>query len=51
MEEEITITLKEYQDLLDAQFKLQCLENMGVDNWPGYEDAMEEYYEKENHNL
>ena len=27
--------------------KLQCLENVGVDNWDFYDDAMEEYYNGE----
>lgn len=28
-------------------FKLQCLENAGVDNWDGYDWAMEEFYADE----
>ena len=41
MEEKITITQKEYEDLLEASHKLEALEAAGVDNWDGYDDAME----------
>lgn len=44
MEEMITITKKEYEELQKDSWKLCCLENYGVDNWCGYSDAMEEYY-------
>ena len=37
----VTISDKEYGELLDAQFKLQCLESCGVNNWEGYEQALE----------
>lgn len=40
----IPITQKEYDDLLDDSRKLRCLENAGVDNWDGYDWAMEEFY-------
>lgn len=44
----ITDTLKaalvEIKSLSDDSFKLTCLENAGVDNWDGYQYAMEEYY-------
>ena len=43
----LTDTLKEViikiADLEDDSFKLTCLENAGVDNWDGYDYAMEEY--------
>ena len=39
----VTITGEEYKRLLDSEFELTCLENAGVDNWCGYEMAMEEY--------
>ena len=42
-EETVTITLKEYDNLLKRDFKLICLEGAGVDNWEGYDYAMEEY--------
>jgi hypothetical protein len=35
MEEMITITKKEYDDLRTSQYWLQCLEEAGVDNWEG----------------
>ncbi len=42
-EETVTISKEEYDDLLDSQRFLNCLENAGVDNWEGYEFAQEEY--------
>lgn len=42
----ITITQKEYDDLLDDARKLRCLERAGVDNWDHYDWAMEEYNEE-----
>lgn len=42
-EETITITKKEYEALLDASWKLQALDSAGVDNWDGYDYAMEIY--------
>ena len=41
----ITITQEEYDDLRDDQLKLNCLEDYGVDNGEGYDDAMREYRE------
>lgn len=41
--EMITITKKEYEQLLDDSRKLSCLECCGVDNWGGWDDAMEMY--------
>ena len=40
MDEMITITVKEYEELLDQQAKLNALESTGVDNWDGYDEAM-----------
>lgn len=37
--ETITITVKEYNDLRQAQEWLDCLEAAGVDNWDGISDA------------
>lgn len=34
-QETITITYKEYNDLLEAREWLHCLEAAGVDNWDG----------------
>ena len=39
----ITITKEEYDDLWDDKHFLQCLRNAGVDNWEGYDFAVEEY--------
>lgn len=39
----VTIPRKEYDDLLDDSLLLNCLEGAGVDNWQGYDYAMEEY--------
>ncbi|MGY0552346.1 hypothetical protein ACW17M_03940 [Vreelandella sp. 2A-K22] len=40
--ETVTISRAEYDQLLAAQAKLHALEAMGVDNWSGYSDAMEQ---------
>ena len=37
-EEMVTITLKEYNDLLRDSDELQALEACGVDNWEGYSE-------------
>lgn len=41
----ITIKKEEYDRLLDRELKLEALEQGGIDNWVGYEDAMEAYHE------
>ena len=38
--EVITITKKEYEELLREEEKLLALEEFRVDNWSGYDDAM-----------
>lgn len=43
----ITISLKEYESLLDSQRWVDALENAGVDNWEGYDFAVELYKEDE----
>jgi hypothetical protein len=45
--EMVTITKAEYESLLDDKHRLECLEAHGVDNWQGYDDAMEMYREDE----
>lgn len=45
-EELVAISLKQYMELLDNDLMLECLQNAGVDNWEGYDVAMEEYREK-----
>lgn len=42
--ETITITRAEYEQLLADQAKLRALEEMGVDNWSGYAEAMQQLY-------
>lgn len=34
-----------YDELIRAELKLTCLERAGVDNWPGYEGAMDEFFD------
>lgn len=43
MEEMITIPRKEYLELCDDSIFLNCLRNAGVDNWDGYDYAIDEY--------
>jgi len=38
--ETVTITKKEYLSLLEDSKFLSCLENAGVDNWSGYDYAV-----------
>lgn len=39
-EDAVTITAIEYQNMLESQEELECLQACGVDNWSGYSDAM-----------
>ena len=39
--------MREYEKLCEAYDKLQALECYGVDNWEGYEDAMQSLYDEE----
>lgn len=41
----VSIPVEQYADLLDAEKKLIALEQAGVDNWEGYDYAMELYNE------
>ena len=43
-EETVTITRAKYNDLLDDARWRACVEGAGVDNWDGFDWAMEEYY-------
>lgn len=45
-EEMITISKFEYEDLKSDSNFLGCLEACGVDNWPGYEHALDMYQEE-----
>lgn len=38
------ISTTNYHKLLDKSFKLNCLENGGVDNWNFYDEAMKAYH-------
>ena len=43
----VTITKKEYDELLDRDEKLCALEAAGVDNWEGYSGALSGVFEEE----
>jgi hypothetical protein len=43
----VVITEKDYAELCNDSCKLKCLEEIGVENWEGYSDAMD-LYEREN---
>lgn len=45
--ETVTLTKREYEELLDAAEFLACLEAAGVDNWVGYSIAYEMYEEED----
>lgn len=47
VEPTITIPLQEYLKFLHFQAKLEALEANGVDNWEGYDLAMEELQDQE----
>ena len=47
MELNITISKKEYEELLKDQKLLQALQGAGVDNWSGYDYAIEMMQEME----
>lgn len=46
MEEMITISEETYFEMLEDSNFLGCLEACGVDNWPGYEHALDMYQEE-----
>lgn len=41
---EIKMLKIEIEELKDRDFLLSCLESNGVDNWCGWDDAMEMYH-------
>lgn len=43
-DDKITIQRQEYLELRRDGLKLECLQAVGVDNWDGYDDAMEEFH-------
>jgi len=48
MEEEVTISKKEYEELLENQIWVRALEAAGVDNWEGYDIAIDIFDEYKN---
>ena len=44
-DKKISISEEEYETLLNDSILLNCLEMMGVDNWDGYNEAIEQYNE------
>lgn len=43
----ITISKAEYEYLISEEMFLQCLRRHGVDNWEGFDDAVDTYNEWE----
>ena len=41
----VTMSYEEYDELVEDQRFLLCLEGAGVDNWSGYDYAVEDYRE------
>lgn len=46
-DEFMVIRTKEHEKLCEAYAKLEALECFGVDNWIGYDDAMQSLYNEE----
>jgi len=44
VDKKIEITMDEYNELVKDRNRLRALEGAGVDNWEGYDVAMEYYY-------
>ena len=44
-DKKISISEEEYEALLNDSIFLNCLQMMGVDNWDGYDGAIEQYQE------
>ena len=42
----VNITVKRHQELLRAEALLAALEEVGVDNWPYYDDAIKIFQEE-----
>ena len=45
--EKVTITKNAFDTLWESQYKLWALEGAGVDNWCGYDDAMQSMEDEE----
>lgn len=41
----VTIKASHYDQLLEREEFLRCLESLGVEDWGGYEEAVELYHE------
>jgi hypothetical protein len=50
MEETVTITKKEYEELKEDANLYRALQAAGVDNWEGWDFAMELFEESNNEN-
>ncbi len=44
MDDTVTISKQQYEQLIEDSDILQCLRNAGVDNWDGWDFAMEEFH-------
>ena len=44
-DKKISISEEEYEALLNDSILLNCLQMMVVDNWDGYDEAIEQYNE------
>lgn len=44
--EVITISISEYNQLVEDSLRLEYLERWGVDNWCGYSDAIGDMYDE-----
>lgn len=45
MSETVTVSLEEFNRLQERDNFLSCLEACGVDNWEGFDDAVDMYRE------
>lgn len=41
----VTISVEEYEELIESQVWEQALQQAGVDNWDGYDEAIQIYQE------
>lgn len=46
IDDTVSIPRNEYNDLLEDSMFLACLEDQGVDNWDGYQPALEAFMEE-----
>ena len=42
----VTIPIERLRELEEKEARLIALENAGVDNWDGFDDAMDEYFRR-----